>query len=139
MRLPVNPQLATPKSREQTTSVRDPKFVLRNDQERRHEQDYADGALRGPKVLVDLGLRSGLDGMCFDGEGRLLIARCGASSSSLPILTRLEQTIAFSDPAITNVCFGGDNSRTVFVTRAEAGQLAAIRWPVAGTRLFPDR
>ena len=101
----------------------------------------APGELAQPEVVIDLGLESGLDGMCFDVEGRLLIAGCGSSSVYVlaPDLRRLEQTIAFSDPDNTNVCFGGDDHRTLFVTQATSGRVVSIQWPVPGMRLFPDR
>jgi gluconolactonase len=100
-----------------------------------------DGGLRDRRVLVDLGLQSGLDGMCFDSEGRLLIAGCGSGSIYVlaPGLTRLEETVALSDPTVTNLCFGGEDFQTIFVTEGSAGRLAALRWRVPGMRLFPDR
>lgn len=99
------------------------------------------GALKGRRVLIELGLQSGLDGMCFDSYGRLFIAGCGSGAIYVltPELTRLEQTIELSDPSITNLCFGGDDFRTLNVTEGAAGRLVAIRWPGAGMRLFPDR
>jgi gluconolactonase len=100
-----------------------------------------DGALSRPEVLIDLGLESGLDGMCFDAEGRLLIAGCGPGKIFVltPDLKSLAETFDLSDPAITNLCFGGDDFRTIFVTQGEAGRLIAIRWQTPGMRLFPDR
>ena len=99
------------------------------------------GALKGRRVLIELGLQSGLDGMCFDSYGRLFIAGCGSGAIYVltPELTCLEQTIELSDPSITNLCFGGDDFRTLNVTEGAAGRLVAIRWPGAGMRLFPDR
>ncbi len=99
------------------------------------------GALGAPETLVDLGPGSGLDGMCYDCEGRLLVAGCGPGILFVlaPDLSRVEQEIALGDPDLTNVCFGGDDFRTLFVTQGSAGRLAAIQWPVPGMRLFPDR
>jgi gluconolactonase len=100
----------------------------------------APSSLETAEVMIDLGLASGLDGMCFDSEGRLLIAGCGSSTIYViaPDLRRLDQTIGLSDPALTNLCFGGADFRTLYVTQGSSGRVVSIEWPVAGMRLFPD-
>jgi gluconolactonase len=91
--------------------------------------------------MIDLGIESGLDGMAYDATGRLLIAGCGPGLIYVlrPDLTEVEQTLAFTDASVTNLCFGGDDFRTVFVTLGASGSVAAVRWPVPGMVLFPDR
>ena len=73
--------------------------------------------------------------------GVTLIAGCGPGTLFVltPDLSHVEREIVLSDPDLTNVCFGGDDFRTLFVTQGSAGRLAAIRWPVPGMRLFPER
>jgi gluconolactonase len=39
------------------------------------------------------------------------------------------------DAMVTNVCFGGADLRTVYVTLAESGRLVRGRWPVPGLPL----
>ena len=39
------------------------------------------------------------------------------------------------DPMTTNVCFGGDDHRTAFVTKSAFGRLYRLDWPRAGLRL----
>ncbi|WP_323796214.1 SMP-30/gluconolactonase/LRE family protein [Nisaea sp.] len=39
------------------------------------------------------------------------------------------------DPYTTNVCFGGPDLKTAYMTLSWAGQLAAVDWPRAGLRL----
>ena len=39
------------------------------------------------------------------------------------------------DAMVTNVCFGGPDLRTIYVTLAESGRLVRGRWPVAGLAL----
>jgi gluconolactonase len=101
----------------------------------------ADGALGDLRTMVDLGIESGLDGMAYDSTGRLLIAGCGPGLIYVlsPDLTEVEQTLAFTDSAVTNLCFGGDDFRTVFVTLGASGTVATVRWPAPGMILFPDR
>ena len=39
------------------------------------------------------------------------------------------------DPIITNICWGGDNMKTAFVTASGTGKLLAMTWPKPGLRL----
>jgi gluconolactonase len=108
-----------------------------------HVLSYAigsNGALGSPRTLVELGIESGLDGMAFDSDGRLLIAGCGSGLVYVLAaeLDRVGQTLAFEDPALTNLCFGGRDFRTLFVTQGETGSVATIRWSVPGMALLPD-
>jgi sugar lactone lactonase YvrE len=53
--------------------------------------------------------------MAFDADGRLLIAGCGPGMIYVlaPDLTRVDETLAFEDPALTNLCFGGEDFKTL--------------------------
>jgi gluconolactonase len=47
---------------------------------------------------------------------------------------------ALPDPDVTNLCFGGDDLRTAYVTLARAGKLVAFEWPRPGLPLaFPPQ
>ena len=81
------------------------------------------------------------DGMCFDADGNVLCAGHGASSvlvygpgGGLPI-----ETIAFDDGDVTNVCFGGPDMTTLYVTESDVGRLVSIQYDSPGMVLFPDR
>ena len=39
------------------------------------------------------------------------------------------------DPLITNICFGGDDLRTAYITSSGTGRLLRARWPRPGLRL----
>jgi gluconolactonase len=39
------------------------------------------------------------------------------------------------DASITNLCFGGPDRRTLFLTCAEKGTIISCRWPRPGIRL----
>jgi gluconolactonase len=41
----------------------------------------------------------------------------------------------FADGAVTNICFGGEDMQTAYVTLAEHGRLISCRWPRPGLRL----
>ena len=96
------------------------------------------GNLDRAEVMIELGPASGLDGMCFDSEGRLLIAGCGSSRIYVLAadLRHLDQSIELGDPDPTNLCFGGPDYRTLYVTLGSSGAVVSIEWPVAGLRLF---
>ena len=71
------------------------------------------GTLDSPNTLIELGLESGLDGMAFDADGRLLIAGCGSGTIYIlaPDLTGVQHTLVCEDPALTNLCFAGRISK----------------------------
>ena len=77
-----------------------------------------------------------LDSLAVDDDGWVNVATLinggvtsispdGATSSSSPT----------EDPLTTNLCFGGQNLRTAFITLSGTGRLVATTWPRAGLRL----
>lgn len=49
------------------------------------------------------------------------------------------ETLPLSDPMVTNICFGGPDHRTAFITCSGTGHLVAVDWPRPGGRLaFPQ-
>jgi gluconolactonase len=43
--------------------------------------------------------------------------------------------VPFPDPMVTNICFGGDDLRTAFVTCSATGKLVSAPWPWPGLKL----
>jgi gluconolactonase len=39
------------------------------------------------------------------------------------------------DPMTTNICFGGPDLKTAFITLSWTGKLVAVDWPTPGLRL----
>ncbi len=39
------------------------------------------------------------------------------------------------DPFTTNICFGGNDHRTAYITLSGTGKLVATQWPTAGLKL----
>ncbi len=76
------------------------------------------------------------DSMAVDGDGWVCQATLvdGGIVSVSPDGARVE-TIALSDPLVTNLCFGGDDHGTAFVTCSATGQVVAIDWPRRGLPL----
>lgn len=49
--------------------------------------------------------------------------------------TKKVQHVAIADPLVTNICWGGKNMKTAYITASGTGRLLAASWPRAGLRL----
>lgn len=79
-----------------------------------------------------------LDSLAVDGAGNICVATImtGAVSVVSPDGKLLDQyVVPEPDPVVTNVCFGGENHRTAYVTSSGRGLLYAMEWPRDGLRL----
>lgn len=87
-------------------------------------------------------LVAGLPGLqCFDSlavqaDGAICIATLvnGGITRISPDGSRIEH-VAFPDAFTTNLCFGGPDLRTAFVTLSSTGRLVACAWDTPGLRL----
>jgi gluconolactonase len=73
-----------------------------------------------------------------DGVGNICIANLEHSGISVigPDGTlREEVTVPLPDPFVTNICFGGPDVRTAFITSSGRGRLYSVDWPYPGLRL----
>lgn len=97
------------------------------------------GVFGDPQVYVDLGPASGPDGMCFDSAGRLLVAGHGAHRVFVvaPGGSSVERELIFDDPEVSNVCFGGPDFKTLYVTLADSGRVVSVGWAVSGLPIPP--
>lgn len=77
-----------------------------------------------------------LDSLAVDGEGWVCVATIvnGGVSAVSPDGSVVEHH-ATGDLLTTNVCFGGDDLQTAFVTLSSTGRLVSFRWPRPGLRL----
>lgn len=95
----------------------------------------ADG-LAEPTVFAELGVTAYPDGMAFDAEGTLLVAGTGSGLLFVVAPTGdVIDEIEMRDPDVTNVCFAGDDGRTLIITEASTGRVAATRWHAPGMAL----
>jgi gluconolactonase len=79
-----------------------------------------------------------LDSLAVDSAGNVCVATLltGAISVISPEGELLEQVhVPVPDPFVTNVCFGGDDLRTAYITSSGVGKLYATEWRVPGLRL----
>jgi gluconolactonase len=92
----------------------------------------------GSTLLWGFDGRQGLDSLAIDAEGNVCVATLvtGAISVISPAGELLAQHILpGGDPFVTNICFGGDSGRDVFVTSGGKGILYRARWHCAGATL----
>ena len=87
--------------------------------------------------LPDLQL---LDSLAVDGDGWVCVATLanGGITQISPDGSTVEH-LPFEDPLVTNICFGGDDLRTAFVTLSGTGRLVSLPWHRAGLRLAHTR
>lgn len=93
----------------------------------------ADGTL-GERKLVKQFADHGFDGMRCDATGRLFVSRYGAGTVVVldPRDGAIVHEIDVLGKSPSNVCFGGPDGRTVFVTEVEKKRLVTFRSDVPG-------
>ena len=77
-----------------------------------------------------------LDSLAVDADGWVAVGTliAGAVTSIAPDGSAVAQA-ATGDPYTTNLCFGGPDMRTAFVTLSGTGRLVSMEWPRRGLRL----
>jgi gluconolactonase len=90
----------------------------------------------GGRLVAGVGGYQRFDSLALDAEGRICVATLinGGITVISPDGRHVEHH-PMPDPMTTNICFGGPDLRTAFVTLSWTGRLAAVDWPVAGLRL----
>ena len=76
------------------------------------------------------------DSLAVDGAGNVCVATLvnGGITVISPDGGSIEH-VPTSDPITTNICFGGPDLRTAYVTLSGTGRLVALDWPRPGLRL----
>lgn len=77
-----------------------------------------------------------LDSLAVDGDGWVCVATIanGGVTAISPDGMQIEHH-ATGDPLTTNVCFGGEDLRTAYITLSGTGRLVSTPWPRPGLRL----
>ena len=102
----------------------------------------APGEVRAPAPLDHSAVLCGLpgyqllDSLAVDGEGWVCVATIvnGGITAISPDGSEIEFH-ATGDVITTNICFGGDDLRTAYVTCSSSGRLVSFPWPRPGLRL----
>jgi len=89
----------------------------------------------GARVLCTLPGLQWLDSLAVEADGGICVATLwnGAITVFEPD-GRYEQ-VPCPDPVTTNICFGGSDMRTAWITCSSTGRLYRCRWPRPGLRL----
>jgi gluconolactonase len=76
------------------------------------------------------------DSLAVDGDGNVVVATLvtGVLTVISPTGEVLDQ-VSTGDPMTTNVCFGGDDLTTAYVTCSATGRLISVPWPRPGCPL----
>jgi gluconolactonase len=77
-----------------------------------------------------------LDSLAVDGAGNVCVATL--ANGGITVIAphgEVLQHVPTGDPLTTNICFGGPDLRTAYVTCSGTGQLVALDWPRPGLRL----
>ncbi len=75
------------------------------------------------------------DSLAVDVEGNVCVATIRNGGITVVAPDGGHHHVPFDDPLTTNICFGGPDRRTAFVTLSATGRLVAADWPVAGLEL----
>jgi gluconolactonase len=90
----------------------------------------------GGRLIIGLGGYQRLDSLAVDALGNICVATLitGAITSIAPDGGIVRQ-VKMPDPVTTNICFGGPDRRTAYVTLSGTGKLVALEWPEPGLKL----
>jgi gluconolactonase len=80
-----------------------------------------------------------LDSLAIDGEGNVCVATIvnGGITIISPDGSSIDH-VPMPDPLTTNICFGGKDLRTAYITLSATGKLVSVPWRTAGLKLaFP--
>jgi gluconolactonase len=88
----------------------------------------------GGDLLYGFGGLQLLDSMAIDGEGNVCqaILLNGGIASISPAGELVDFLSIPDDPLVTNICFGGNDLQTAFITGSTKGVLYSVRWPRPG-------
>lgn len=76
-----------------------------------------------------------LDSLAVDGEGNVCVATLGLQTAGITVVSpqgEVVEQILTGDPLTTNLCFGGADGRTAYITCSGTGRLVSMQWPRAG-------
>lgn len=76
------------------------------------------------------------DSLAVDGAGNVCVATIGQSGISVVSPEgELVEFVATDDPFTTNICFGGPDLKTAYITLSGTGRLVKMDWPSGGAKL----
>jgi gluconolactonase len=90
----------------------------------------------GGRIVAGLPGFQRFDSLAVEASGNICVATLvtGCVTVFSPAGEVLRQ-VAMPDPFVTNICFGGPDLRTAYITLAGTGRLVAMDWPEPGLEL----
>jgi gluconolactonase len=90
----------------------------------------------GGRLVAGMGGYQRFDSLAVQADGRVCVATLinGGVTVISPDGKEVEHR-AMPDPMTTNICFGGADLKTAYITLSWTGRLVAVDWPGAGLRL----
>ncbi len=79
------------------------------------------------------------DSLAVDADGNVCVATIRNGGITVVSPDGALDHVAMPDPLTTNICFGGADGTTAFITLSGTGQLVSIPWPRAGAELAFSR
>ncbi|MGH8982795.1 MAG: SMP-30/gluconolactonase/LRE family protein [Acidimicrobiia bacterium] len=92
------------------------------------------GRVRDPRGTCLLATTGHFDSLAVEADGTVVIAAIGDGLCSYHP-DGSHEFVPMPDPMTTNVCFGGDDLRTAYVTLSAGGRLVSTPWPRPGLAL----
>jgi gluconolactonase len=91
-------------------------------------------------LVVGLPGHQGFDSLAIDSEGNVCVATLVSGCITVvdpdgSTVVQRYLPVGLDDGMVTNICFGGDDLRTAYVTLGRTGRLLRCRWPVPGMPL----
>jgi gluconolactonase len=78
------------------------------------------------------------DSLAVDGAGNVCVATLGLQTAGITVIAPdgqvLDQLLT-GDPLTTNICFGGSDGRSAYITCSGTGRLVSMQWPYDGLAL----
>ncbi len=93
-------------------------------------------APHGGRLVAGMGGYQRFDSLAVQADGRICVASLvnGGITVISPDGRHVEHH-KMPDPITTNICFGGPDMRTAYITLAGTGRLVAVDWPSPGLKL----
>jgi len=92
------------------------------------------GKVASPMATVVEATKGHFDSMAVEAGGNVIVAAIGEGLCVVDP-NGGHDYVALPDRFTTNVCFGGDDLKTAYVTLSGTGRLVALDWPRAGLKL----
>jgi gluconolactonase len=90
----------------------------------------------GGRIVAGMGGYQRFDSLAVQADGRIAVATLinGGITVISPDGRHVEHT-PMPDPMTTNICFGGPDMKTAFITLSWTGKLVSVDWPTPGLKL----